>query len=547
MKKLLFPLSFTLLVGCQNLTAEQDEVAESNIDEEQALDIAQNGDIYEALLADETANVIHPKADVQVPLSDNETLVISNDIWQRIRDDFTFEIPQNRKVIAQRNWYAKHGAYMDRVAKRAEPFIHHIVEEIERYDMPMELVLLPIVESAYDPFAYSHGSASGMWQFLSSTGKQFGLKQDWWYDGRRDVAASTQAAMKFLRYLHKRFDGDWLLALAAYNSGEGRVARAVKDNARKGKPTDFWNLSLPRETRDYVPKLLALADIVKRPKDFDVSLYAIDNKSVISSIDIGSQLDLALAADLAGLTIDELHALNPGFNRWATAPNGPHNLLIPNNKVEKFKLGLSKLKDNERLSWQRYQIKNGDSLSVIAKRFNTTVTVVKEANSLANNNIRAGKYLLIPTAAQSLDRYKTYEQVRKTKLSKKGSGDKLIHVVKNGDNLWDLGRKYRVKSTDIAKWNGFAPKDMLRLGQKLTIWKGNKPVTVAQTPTNTQVSTNKVMRNINYKVRSGDSLARIANKFKVKISDIEKWNNLNRKTYLQPGQLLKLSVNITSI
>ncbi|TRX56744.1 LysM peptidoglycan-binding domain-containing protein [Thalassomonas sp. M1454] len=540
MKKILFPLSLTFLVGCQNMQlANNDDLDDYSTANDPSL--ANNVDIYQALLADESAKVIHPKDDVDIQLSDKDSAVISDNLWDRIRGQLHFDIPQNSKVIAQRNWYAKHDSYMDRVAKRSEPFIYYIVEEIEKHDMPMELVLLPIVESAYDPFAYSHGSASGMWQFLSGTGKQFGLKQDWWYDGRRDVAASTQAAMKFLRYLHKRFDGDWLLALAAYNSGEGRVSRAVRDNARKGKPTDFWNLKLPKETRDYVPKLLALADLVKRPDDFNLTLYAIDNKPVVSQVDIGSQLDLALAADLAGLTINQLHALNPGFNRWATAPNGPHSLLIPNNKVEAFKAGLAKLSKDDRLSWQRYKIKNGDNLGAIANRFNTTITVIKEANNLANNNIRAGKYLLIPTAAQSLDKYKSYEQVRKTKIAKKGSGNKITHTVKSGDTLWDIGQKYKVTSGQIAKWNGFAPKDMLRLGQKLTIWTGSA------TTASTSASGSSVMRNINYKVRSGDSLDRIANKFKVSISDIERWNKLSRKKYLQPGQMLKLSVNVTSI
>lgn len=537
MKKLLLPLSLTVLVGCQNMSSSVEE-------SDSAVLAAQHEDIYAALLADETANVIHPKADVDIPLSDEETLAVSDDVWQRVRAQLKFDIPQNSKVIAQRNWYAKHNSYLDRVAKRSEPFIYHIIEELEKHDMPMELVLLPIVESAYDPFAYSHGSASGMWQFLSGTGKQFGLQQDWWYDGRRDVAASTQAAIKFLTYLNKRFDGDWLLALAAYNSGEGRVARAVKYNARKGKPTDFWNLKLPKETRDYVPKLLALADIIKRPDDFGVTLYAIDNKPVISQVDIGSQLDLALASELAGLTIDELHALNPGFNRWATAPTGPHTLLIPNNKVEQFTQGLAQLPKEDRLSWQRYQIKNGDSLSVIAKRFNTTTQVIKTANNMSNNNIRAGKYLLIPTATQSLDRYKSYEQVRLSKIAKKGTGNKVIYTVRSGDTLWDIGQLYKVSSKNIAKWNGFAPKDMLRLGQKLTIWTGSNVASATEQPS---ANGNSVMRKINYKVRNGDSLARIANKFKVKIKDIEKWNNLNRKKYLQPGQMLKLSVNITSI
>ncbi|WP_394176917.1 LysM peptidoglycan-binding domain-containing protein [Thalassotalea litorea] len=537
MKKLILPLSFSLLAACQ--TTEQQSVPKSLTNNPNA---AENIDVYQALIVDETADVIHPIADVDIPLGD-DNVIASNNIWERIRGQLTFEVPENRSVATHRNWYAKHQSYLDRVSKRAEPFLYYITEELEKHDMPMELVLLPIVESAYDPFAYSHGSAAGMWQFLSGTGKQFGLKLDWWYDGRRDVAASTQAAIDYLTYLNKRFDGDWLLALAAYNSGQGRVSRAIKRNKQKGMPTDFWSLDLPKETRDYVPKLLALTALLKEPEKYNISFKPIANKPVISKVDIGSQLDLLLAADMADLTIEELHALNPGFNRWATAPDGPHYLLIPNNKVDAFKADLSKLDNDKRLTWQRYKIKNGDSLSVIASKFNTTTKVIKQVNKLSGNNIRAGKYLLIPTATKSLDRYTSLEKVAIAKASKKGTGNKLTYTVKKGDTLWDIGRLYKVKSTDIAKWNGFGPKDTLRLGQKLVIYT---PSAISQA-SSVSASNSQTMRNIRYRVRSGDSLARIANKFNVTISDIEKWNKLSRKNYLQPGQMLKLSVNITSI
>ncbi|QDP01429.1 LysM peptidoglycan-binding domain-containing protein [Thalassotalea sp. PS06] len=535
MKKLILPLSFTLLTACQ--TTEQQSVQRDLANNPNAAD---NLDIYQALIVDETADVVHPVADVDIPLGDNSILA-SDNIWVRIQNQLTFEVPENRTVAVHRNWYARHQSYLDRVSKRAEPFLYYITEELEKNDMPLELVLLPIVESAYDPFAYSHGSAAGMWQFLSGTGKQFGLKLDWWYDGRRDVAASTQAAIDYLKYLNKRFDGDWLLALAAYNSGQGRVSRAMKRNKKKGLPTDFWSLDLPKETRDYVPKLLALTALLKEPEKYNITFKPIANKPVISKVEIGSQLDLLLAADMAGLTIEELHALNPGFNRWATAPDGPHYLLLPNHKVESFKSQLSELPDEKRLTWQRYKIRSGDSLSVIASKYNTTTKVIRQVNKLSSNRIRAGKYLLIPTATKSLDRYESLEKLAVAKASKKGSGNKLTYTVKKGDTLWDIGRLYKVSSRDIAKWNGFGPKDTLRLGQKLTIY------TKLAQASSVSAGNSNTMRNINYKVKSGDSLARIANKFNVKISDIEKWNNLSRNNYLQPGQMLKLSVNITSI
>lgn len=539
MKYLSVSLSMALfLVGCQSTLPSNETQGELTLASE---NIADPTEINQALLADESIDVIHPVADVEINLS-NDDVHVSEDIWHHIRGKLTFYIPENKRVKVQRDWYAKHPRYLDRVAKRAEPFLHYIVKELEANDIPLEIALLPIVESAFDPFAYSHGRASGMWQFVPGTGERFGMKQNWWYDGRRDVVASTTGAIKYLKYLNKYFDGDWLLALAAYNSGEGRVRRAMKNNARKNKPTDFWSLDLPRETRAYVPKLLALADIVKQPEAFDLKLYEIENREVISKVDIKSQLDLAKAARLADLNLSEFQRLNPGFNRWATDPDGPHYLLIPTAKVESFTTGLAKLSDKERLSWQRYKIKTGDSLIKIANKFHTTPELVAKVNNVKGTNIRAGKHLLIPVAAQALDDYILSQDQRLVKTqSRNRNGVKTIHQVKNGDTLWDISRKYNVSTKSIAKWNGMAPRDYIKPGQKLVIWQKEK-TTQATSSTVEQV----VMRNIRYKVRRGDSFARIADKFNVKISDIERWNSLSRKNYLQPGQMLKLSVDVTN-
>ena len=541
MKYLLLP-AVVLLAGCQSLS--QSDNADSDSGANTHIETANAVEIHQALLADESIDVTHPIADVEFSLKDKESLA-KNDIWPRIQSQLTFDIPEEKRLIAQRNWYAKHPSYLKRVAKRAEPFLYYIVEELEKNDMPIELALLPVVESAFDPFAYSHGRASGMWQFVPATGERFGMKQNWWYDGRRDIVASTEGAIKYLKYLNKFFDGDWMLALAAYNSGEGRVRNAVRKNKRLGKPTDFWSLDLPKETRAYVPKLLALADIIKRPEDFNLTLYSIDNKSVLSLVDIKSQLDLAKAATLAGLSLAELQRLNPGFNRWATDPDGPHRLLLPTHTVEKFQLGLSKLSKNDRLAWQRYKIKSGDNLGVIANKFNTRVDLIQQVNNIKGNQIRAGKHLLIPVAAKSLDSYVfSQEQRIAKKQSRPGKGKKVTHTVKSGDNLWDIGRKYKVNGKSIAKWNGFAPRDTLKLGQKLVIWQKDT-ASYAKSKTGNRVE-NAIIRNITYKVRRGDSFARIADKFNVRISDIERWNNLDRSKYLQPGQRLKLSVDVTN-
>ncbi|WDD96793.1 lytic transglycosylase [Thalassomonas actiniarum] len=546
MKHLLLSLPASLLLlGCQNTPFSQEQELPEAANTELAANVASPVEISQALLADEAVDVIHPVADVDITLSENDTHV-SDDIWQRIRDGLTFDVPENKRVLAQRNWYAKHPKYLDRVAKRAEPFIYYIVQELEANDMPIEMALLPIVESAFDPFAYSHGRASGMWQFVPGTGTRFGMKQNWWYDGRRDVVASTKGAISYLKYLHKYFDGDWLLALAAYNSGEGRVKRAVKNNARKNKKTDFWSLDLPKETRAYVPKLLALADLVKRPEDFDLKLYEIENKAVITQVDIGSQLDLAKAASLSGLSLAELQRLNPGFNRWATDPDGPHYLLLPSHKEADFIAGLSKLSEQDRLAWQRYKIKSGDSLIKIANKFHTTPELIKQVNNVKGTRIRAGKHLLIPVAATSLDHYiLSQDQRLASTQSRKQAGVKTIHTVRSGDTLWDISQSYKVSSRNIAKWNGIAPRDTIKPGQQLVIWQ-NAKLTKAKLANASSPAEQAVMRNITYRVRRGDSFARIADKFNVTIRDIERWNSLSRKKYLQPGQILKLSVDVTN-
>ncbi len=459
-----------------------------------------------------------------------------DDVWQRISYQLSIEIPQNRQVVTERNWYAKHPSYITRVAKRAEPFLHFIVEEIEKREMPIELALLPIVESAFDPFAYSHGRASGLWQFIPGTGNRFKLKQTWWYDGRRDVAASTRAALDYLSFLHKTLDGDWLNAIAAYNSGEGRVLRAIKRNRKKHLPTDFWSLDLPRETSAYVPKLLALVDLLKRSDEFNVSWYPIANEPAIAVVDAKKQIDIAKAAELAGMELNDLHKMNPGYNQWATDPNGPHKFIVPIEKADSFKAKLNALTDNERMAWTRYVVKSGDTLGGIAAKHKVSVAVLRDVNKIKGNIIRVKQALMVPTSSKSIKQYELTagNRLAKTQNKQRGSSTKLEYIVKSGDTLWDISKAHKVNVRSLAKWNGMAPTDPLKPGKKLVVW--------TKTPTS---STNGVVRKVTYKVRNGDSLARIAQKFKVDVDDIAKWNQLDMKKYLQPGQALKLFVDVT--
>ena len=468
------------------------------------------------------------------------------DLWDRLRRGFDLPHELHPRIDAELKWYARHQRYLERVSERARRYLYLIVEEVEKRGMPSEIALLPVVESAFQPFAYSHGRAAGIWQFIPSTGRLYGLKQNWWYDGRRDILASTRAALTLLQRLHRQFDGDWLLALAAYNSGQGTVQKAIRKNKRRGKPTDFWSLDLPRETRGYVPRLLALSILVEAPQKYQVRLPSIPNEPYLAQVEVDGQIDLALAADLAGISIDELYLLNPGFNRWATDPEGPHALLVPVDKAETFRARLRELPPQQRVSWKRHRIRPGESLLQIAKRYNTTVELIKDVNAIRGNLIRAGKNLIIPVSTRHLSNYTLSAEQRLSKLQNtRRSGRKAVkYRVRRGDTLWDISRSHGVSVRALAKWNGLAPRDTLRPGQTLVIWTRGENKRRAGLP-RTHLSRRTVTQKVNYRVRRGDSLARISRKFQVELRDLLRWNGLSPKKYLQPGQQLTLYVDVT--
>ncbi len=473
-----------------------------------------------------------------------------NDLWQRVRSGFKLEQTlKHKRITQQANWYKKHSSYIERLQKRSKPYIHFILEQAEKRGLPTELVLLPAVESAFRPFAYSHGRAAGLWQFIPSTGRHFKLKQNWWYDGRRDVVASTNAALDYLEQLSKRFNGDWKLALAAYNSGAGTVSRAITRNKRLGKPTDFWSLKLPRETRNYVPRLLALTQVINQPEKYGIKLKPMPDKPYFASVDIGSQLDLALAAEMAEMSTDSLYRLNPGFNRWATAPDGPHRLNLPIAKTKAFSQKLAQLDPGKRIRWKRYKIRDGDSLSTIAEKHGTTTTMLKQANKLGSSGISAGKHLVIPMSTKSLDHYALSADKRKQRIqNRKRKGQRVVHVVEAGDTFWELAKTYKVSHSKLAKWNGMAPRDTLSLGQKLVLWvdgKGVQAGKTAQLPSIMDVKPPSTTNSVHYRVRNGDSLARIAQRFNVRVADLKRWNTLDGN-YLKAGQNLKLVVDVTA-
>ncbi|MEH6356044.1 MAG: LysM peptidoglycan-binding domain-containing protein [Marinobacter sp.] len=470
----------------------------------------------------------------------------NDDLWKRLRDGFALDHDVDQPRLEQQlAWFASHPRYIERVMERGSRYFHYIVSETERRGLPTELALLPIVESAFDPFAYSHGRAAGLWQFIPTTGKYFGLTQSWWHDDRRDVIAATDAALTYLERLSIRFDGDYTLALAAYNSGGGTVSSAIRRNTNADKPTDFWSLKLPKETRHYVPKLLALAKIFADPQAYGIELPALANEPYFVVVETGSQLDLAKAAELAATDIDEMYLLNPSFNRWATNPDGPHRLLVPVANAERFRKALKIYPINQRVSWRNYKVRSGDSLSTIAQRFETTTPVIRNLNKLKGDTIRVGQRLMIPSATGDIETYALSAAQRlEKKQSRPRDGNKVSYKVRPGDTFWDIAREHRVKVRELAAWNSMAPGDPLIPGKKLVIWSQNAQTTVASSDSSASARIKALVRKVGYRVRKGDSLAVIAGRFSVNISDIAGWNDLNTEHYLQPGQSLVLYVDI---
>ncbi|KMW73475.1 murein transglycosylase [Photorhabdus luminescens subsp. luminescens] len=381
------------------------------------------------------------------------------ELWGYIRDELKMKIPDNYRVREQRNYYLKNKSYLHDVTLRAEPYMYWIVRQIKQRDMPMELVLVPIVESAFNPHATSRAKAAGLWQIVPDTGRNYGLTQDKWYDARRDVAASTTAALNLLQRLNKMFNGDWLLTIAAYNSGEGRVMRAIKENQIKGKPTDFWSLSLPRETTLYVPKVLALSDVIRNSDKYGITLPKSNNQRALAQVDVGQQITLSQAAELAGMSLTSIKAYNPGYKRGVTSPNGPHYIMLPKAKVDQFKNSLANktilsnirqevAKNNRRLSKQsQYKVRSGDTLSAIAKRFNISIRELQHMNNL-----------------------KTARLLKIGQILRVNSDNAIIYRVRQGDSIASIAKRHGINIKDLMNWNDGIKTTDIKPGIELTLY-----------------------------------------------------------------------------
>ena len=321
-------------------------------------------------------------------------------MWDRIRAGFQLPSGDGPLVREWEQWYSTRPDYVARMIERSSRFLYHVMEEVERRKMPTEVALLPMIESAYNPQAYSRAHASGMWQFIPSTGKNYGLRQNFWYDARRDPIAATAAALDYLEKLYGMF-GDWDLALAAYNWGEGAVSRAIAKNQARGLPADYENLTMPPETRNYLPKLRAVKNIVANPQAYGLTLANVPNQPYFTTVATDRHIDVLLAARLAEMPLDEFRFLNPGHNKPVIKAHGNETLLLPRDKAAAFQRNLA-AHDKPLVSWQAYTVKRADKPEAIAQNYGMTMAQLRTANAIApSRKIIPGQTLMVPVTGNA--------------------------------------------------------------------------------------------------------------------------------------------------
>jgi len=483
------------------------------------------------------APAVAVEADVQdpqpatLPEPPPDPVVSGPDLWTRIGNGITLGLPDHRDRRAPLRILRYGKRFMESGSANAAPYLHHIVHEIERRQLPVEIALIPLLESGYNAAAGRHGGPSGLWQFIPATGRRFGLRVDAAYDGRRDVVGSTAAALDYLEHLRDEFDGDWLLAFAAYNCGERTVATAIAHNRRRGRATDFWALALPRVTREYIPRLLAAAEIVAAPQAYGVELAVIPDRPVFETIEVGSGRALQALAAASGFDRATFDQLNRPFRQSTTVGGVP--VLVRHGTGHAAALAAAALpvtsvaQGTGDASGTAYRVRSGDTLSGIAARHGVSIAALRAANGLRSTRLHIDQHLVVP---QRLAR--TAAPVGRPA----GAGERL-HVVRAGDNVWDLARHYGVSTAALLGANELGPRTVLRLGQRLhipaSLSRGRR---AARLPTVMHLALDDTVGR--YEVQAGDSLWTISRRFKVSVDDLRKWNDLGGGHRLHPGQRL---------
>ena len=446
----------------------------------------------------------------------------SIDLWQDLSDHFQLEKNLDQPAVQKQIRFLQHHQdYINELTHNAKPYLYYVYTQTEKNHMPAEMALIPMVESDYEPFGVSRTGATGLWQMMPGTASWLGIKINWWYDGRRNVIASTSAALKHLRYLHREFHS-WLLAMAAYDAGDGTIRSAIRYNQRRHRPTNFWSLPLPKETRRYIPKLLALSAVIKNPEHYGIHLKPVENHPYFSAVKMKGQIDLSHVAKLATIDAKTVRHLNPAFRRWATTPSGDYWLLLPADKARIFQNNLAQ-SEKKRVTWNYHRIQSGDTLGKLAHQYHTTVTILQQVNHIKGSSIRIGQQLLIPRT-----KHLPLSQIKKS--GQRIAEDKIpgpkrtVHTVKSKDTLSNIAKRYHVKADQIRYWNRLAYHHRLHPKQQLIIWKKKTAIHPGYH---------------RYTIRPGDSLNRIGHRYHVSSHAIMAANHLIT-SLLHIGQPLRI-------
>jgi len=465
-----------------------------------------------------------PIPELSAPMHDElpAELIVHGDVFDRIRDRLALPEVEHRRIESEIAWFQRNPDYLERTFGRGQRYLHHIVDEVAARGLPGELALLPVVESAFNPFGYSRSHAAGLWQFIAPTGERFGLRRNYWQDQRRDVVESTRAALDYLTQLYQRFNGDWFLAIAAYNYGSGNVQRAINRNLVLRRPTDFFSLSLPAETRAYVPKLIALARLVRNPEAYGLYVTPIPDAPYFRVVPTEGPVDLRLMAEIAGVANEELIALNPQWNRWMTDPEGPHRMLIPEVVADDFSAQLAALDLPARARLGPHTVAAGESIASVAGRYKVPESFLRRVNADAPSELMAGHELLVPAG-----------DVSQLRAGLGADLERRTHRVRSGESLWSISRRHGMSVGELARMNGISTKATLHPGQRLA-------VSGSSGGTSDSGGESPAARKMHYTVRNGDTLSAIARRFEVTVQQLQGWNNMGRSTSLRAGQRLTI-------
>ena len=452
----------------------------------------------------------------EVVISAEEPKPVARNVWEYmiINNNYDHNIKFDEKTVNYINNYIKDVDKFNEFLNKSYYFIYYVIQELEAADLPPELALIPFVESNYDPFSISPSGAVGLWQFMPKTGRMFNLEKSWWSEDRHDPYRSTHAAIGYFKYLFNRFDNDLYLALAAYNAGPTYLDRQINKNKRRNLDYDFWSLDLNKQVTEYIPKYIAIREIVYNSEKYGVVLPYIPIESVVKRIEIPGQVEILTLSEYLEIPPELIYKLNAGYTKWASAPKDKSIFYVPIEKTYLLDSPDSPFDNVNQINWISHIVEPGDSLWKLANKYDTEVKIIKKINYLESDLLSLKDTLLIPLSSTKSNNFIPYE----------------MHIVSEGDTLWSISNKYNIEIRDITRMNSLNQNSILRLGQQLTI--GNKNI-------HRNIESKK--RTILYSVKQGDNLYKISDIFDVSVESIKQINEFE-SSELMPGQIIKIAI-----